>query len=131
MRILGFTSATSGKGKWRLSFKMKVIAPPILSIFPYLYHTNRIGTKPALMPPSLAGQLEEVIKHGSFGRRCYIPILKTGRFTIVPVDPPVLTPVGQPAAGPGRDRAPDRKTLWSLVIKALAWNAPMASAICS
>ncbi|MBC7326974.1 hypothetical protein H5T87_02530 [bacterium] len=45
MSILGFTSATSAREKWRLSFKMKVIAPPILSIFPYLYHTNRIGMR--------------------------------------------------------------------------------------
>ncbi|MBC7327257.1 hypothetical protein H5T87_03985 [bacterium] len=56
MRILGFTSATSGKGKWRLSFKMKVIAPPILSIFPYLYHTNRIGMNASLSGGPLVGQ---------------------------------------------------------------------------
>ncbi|MBC7328599.1 hypothetical protein H5T87_10905 [bacterium] len=45
MSILGFTSATSVKGKWRLSFKNEVIVPPILSFFSYLYHTNRIGTR--------------------------------------------------------------------------------------
>ncbi|MBC7328621.1 hypothetical protein H5T87_11015 [bacterium] len=61
MRILGFTSATSGKGKWRLSFKMKVIAPPILSIFPYLYHTNRIGMRPS--PLGISPAPSELVIH--------------------------------------------------------------------